>query len=101
MVDLRRADVSGQRFGQGKCQENDMNQLDRLNAYLQGRLRQAGMTEVTLQDAARWIREAELLPAHAFRRDGPLRFLIQAGWIEGGEQPAGPNGRYRIRRKSE
>ena len=78
-----------------------MNQLDRLNAYLQGRLRQEGMTEVTLQDAARWIREAELLPAHAFRRDGSLRFLIQAGWLEGGEQAAGPNGRYRIRRTSE
>ena len=75
-----------------------MNQLDRLNAYLQGRLRQEAMTEVNLQDAARWIREAELLPQHAFRRDGPLRFLIQAGWIEGGEQVAGPHGRYRIRR---
>ena len=75
-----------------------MNQLDRLNAYLQGRLRQEAIAEVTLQDAARWIREAEILPQHAFRRDGPLRFLIQAGWIEGGEQAAGPHGRYRIRR---
>lgn len=77
-----------------------MNQLDRLNAYLQGRLRHESLAEVTLQDAARWIREAELLPQPAFRRDGPLRFLIQAGWIEGGEQAPGPNGRYRIRRKS-
>ena len=76
-----------------------MNQLDRLNAYLQGRLRQEGVTEATLQEAARWIREAELLPGHAFRRDGPLRFLIQAGWVEGGEQAPGPNRRYRIRRK--
>lgn len=77
-----------------------MNQLDRLNAYLQGRLRQEGVTEVSLQDAARWIREAELLPPGSFRRDGPLRFLIQAGWIEGGEQARRPNGRYRIRRTS-
>jgi len=77
-----------------------MNQLDRLNAYLQGRLRQEAKTEVTLQDAARWIREAELLPQHALRRDGPLRFLIQAGWIEGGEQVDGPHGRYRIQRKA-
>ena len=77
-----------------------MNQLDRLNAYLQGRLRQEGLAEATLQDAARWIREAELLPQRAFRRDGPLRFLIQAGWIEGGEQAPGPSGRFRIRRKS-
>ena len=77
-----------------------MNQLDRLNAYLQGRLRQEAVTEITLQEAARWIREAELLPKHAFRRDGPLRFLIQAGWIDGGVQDAGPHGRYRIRRKA-
>ena len=75
-----------------------MNQLDRLNEHLQSRLRQKGMTEVTLQDAARWIREAELLPRHAFRRDSPLRFLIQAGWIEGGVQEPRPYGRYRIRR---
>lgn len=77
-----------------------MNQLDRLNAYLQSRLRQEGVPEATLQDAARWIREAELLPERAFRRDGPLRFLIQAGWIECGHQPSGPNGRSRIRRTS-
>lgn len=76
-----------------------MNQLDRLNAYLQARLRQEGMTEATLQEAARWIREAEIFPSHAFRRDDPLRFLIQAGWIEGGAQESGPYGRYRIRRK--
>ena len=77
-----------------------MNQLDRLNAYLQGRLRQEAVTEITLQEAARWIREAELLPKHACRRDGPLRFLIRAGWIDGGVQDAGPRGRYRIRRKA-
>ena len=99
-IDRRRAAISGQRVRQGKCQEDNMNHLDRLNTYLQGRLRREGMTEVTLQDAARWIREAELLPQSAFRRDGPLRFLIQAGWLEGGDQAPGPNGRYRIRRKS-
>lgn len=78
-----------------------MNQLDRLNAYLQDRLRDEGLAEVTLQVAARWIRDAELLPQRAFRRDGPLRFLIQAGWIEGGEQEPRPYGRYRIRRQRE
>ncbi len=76
-----------------------MNQLDRLNAYLQARLRREETTEATLQEAASWIREADLLPSHAFRRDGPLRFLIQAGWIEGGVQ-ARPGGRYRVRRTS-
>lgn len=78
-----------------------MNQLDRLNTYLQDRLRDEGLAEVTLQVAARWIRDAELLPRRAFRRDGPLRFLIQAGWIEGGEQDPRPFGRYRIRRQRE
>lgn len=78
-----------------------MNQLDRLNAYLQDRLRDEGLAEVTLQDAARWIRDAELLPQRSFRRDGPLRFLIQAGWIQGGEQEPRPSGRYRIRRQRE
>ena len=77
-----------------------MNKLDRLNAHLQARLRREETTEATLQEAASWIREADLLPSHAFRRDGPLRFLIQAGWIEGGEQTRRPGGRYRIRRKS-
>ena len=77
---------------------NAMNNLDRLNAHLQDRLRQEGLAEVSLQVAARWIRESELLPRHAFRRDGPLRFLIQAGWIDGGYQDPQPNGRYRIRR---
>ena len=75
-----------------------MNRLDRLNSHLQGRLRQEGMTEVSLQTAARWVREAELIPQQAFRDDDPLRFLIQAGWIDGGYQEPRPNGRYRIRR---
>lgn len=77
-----------------------MNQLDRLNSKLQARLRREMMTEATLQEAAGWIREADLLPKHAFRQDSPLRFLIKAGWIEGGEQESRPNGRYRIRRTS-
>jgi len=78
-----------------------MNQLDRLNAYLQDRLGDEGLTEVTLQEAARWIRDAELLPQRAFRSDDPLRFVIQAGWIDGGEQEPRPYRRYRILRQRE
>ena len=72
-----------------------------LSAFLQDQLRLRGSQEVAAVEAAKWLRQAGLLPNSEQRPGLPLRKHLRAGSIAGAEQrPEQPNGRWFITRIS-
>lgn len=70
-----------------------------ISAFLQRRLTQEGLDEVTAVDAAAWLDRAGLLKDSETRRGLPLRNLLRDGKIPLSEQrPPFPHGRWFISR---
>ena len=71
--------------------------LATINRFLQRQLELRGFDEVSAVEAARWLDTASLLPDSAVRPGKPLRDLLRAGKVIGGEQrPPKPHGRWFI-----
>lgn len=69
-------------------------------AFLQRRLHQSGLDEVTAVEAAVWLDDAGVLKDSRTRPGLPLRELLRAGKIRHAEQrPPFPNGRWYIVRE--
>lgn len=72
-----------------------MPDVNAINRYLQDRLKQENLHEVTAVQAALWLHQADLLKDSASRPGLPLRNLLREGRISGQHQE--PNGRWYIR----
>jgi hypothetical protein len=58
----------------------------KISRFLQNRLREKGLSEVTANDAAKWLDEAGLLKDSPTRPGKPLRDLLRAKQIIGQRQ---------------
>jgi hypothetical protein len=75
----------------------DAQRLRSINDFLQGRLRERGLPEVTAVQAATWLDVAGLLGDNDKRPGSPLRKLLRADLIAGAEQrPPQQHGKWFI-----
>ncbi|MBE0448303.1 MAG: hypothetical protein IBX64_09445 [Actinobacteria bacterium] len=70
--------------------------INTINGFLQGRLRDWDKSEVTAVEAAQWLDNAKLLSDSDSRPGRPLRDLLRKGLIVGQRQEL--NGRWFIDR---
>ena len=85
-------------------QENDSfksfsfgkSKVDKINEFLQDKLKKDNKREVTAVEAAKWLDRAGLLKDSESRRGKPLRDLLRAGKITGQRQES--NSRWFIDR---
>jgi hypothetical protein len=77
-----------------------MIEPEKIAEFLQQRLRQVNLDEVSAVDAAQWLAAAGLLADYADRPGLPLRRLLRDGRIAYGEQrPPTSHGRWFIVRR--
>ncbi len=74
-----------------------MTSADDISDLIQERLHRSGAKAVAAVEAAAWLDKAGVLKDSPSRPGKPLRELLRAGQIRGGEQrPPSPNGRWFI-----
>lgn len=72
------------------------SKVDKINEFLQDKLKKENKREVTAVEAAKWLDRAGLLKDSESRRGKPLRDLLRSGKITGQRQES--NSRWYIDR---